>query len=77
MQVGAEMYSVMVQGRATGAYISLGELNASNDDEAKTAAIKLVKTKLDDLDLDDWVSVLKEGDEIEPRSTVAQFVRNS
>ena len=45
--------------------------------DAKTAAINLVKTKIDDVDLDDWVLVLKDGDEIEPRSTVAQFVRNS
>jgi hypothetical protein len=36
-----------------------------------------VKTKLDDLDLDDWVSILKEGDEIEPRLTVANLVRNT
>jgi hypothetical protein len=75
--VGAKSYSVTVQGRATGAYVSLGELNASNDDDAKTAAINLVKTKIDDVDLDDWVLVLKDGEEIEPRSTVAQFVRNS
>jgi hypothetical protein len=71
------MYSVRVQGRATGAYVSLGELKASNDDEARTAAIKLVKTELDNLDLDDWVSILRDEDEIEPRSTVAHFVRNT
>ena len=70
------MYSVTIQGRATGAYISLGDLNAGNDDEAKTVAIQLVKTKLDDLDLDDWISILKNGDEVGPRSTVAEFVRD-